>query len=47
MINLVKDIKPISCIKAHTADVFKQIEEKSNPMVITQNGEARAVLMKV
>jgi prevent-host-death family protein len=32
-------------IKAHTADVFKQIEEKNNPVVITQNGEAKAVLM--
>jgi prevent-host-death family protein len=47
MINLVKDIKPISYVKAHTADVLKQIEEKNNPVVITQNGEARAVLMNV
>jgi PHD/YefM family antitoxin component YafN of YafNO toxin-antitoxin module len=47
MINLAKDIKPISYIKAHTADVFKQIDEKRNPVVITQNGEARAVLMNV
>jgi PHD/YefM family antitoxin component YafN of YafNO toxin-antitoxin module len=47
MVNLAKDIKPISYIKAHTADVFKQIDEKRNPVVITQNGEARAVLMNV
>jgi prevent-host-death family protein len=47
MINLVKDIKPISYVKAHTADILKQIEEKNNPVVITQNGEARAVLMNV
>jgi prevent-host-death family protein len=47
MINLVEDIKPISYVKAHTADVLKQIEEKNNPVVITQNGEARAVLMNV
>jgi prevent-host-death family protein len=47
MINLVKDIKPISYVKAHTADVLKQIGEKNNPVVITQNGEARAVLMNV
>jgi prevent-host-death family protein len=47
MINLVKDIKPISYVKAHIADVFKQIEEKNNPVVITQNGEAKAVLMNV
>jgi prevent-host-death family protein len=30
-----------------TADLLKQIEEKNNPVVITQNGEARAVLMNV
>jgi prevent-host-death family protein len=47
MINLVEDIKPISYVKAHTADVLKQIEAKNNPVVITQNGEARAVLMNV
>jgi prevent-host-death family protein len=47
MINLVEDIRPISYIKAHTADVLRQIDEKNNPVVITQNGEARAVLMNV
>jgi prevent-host-death family protein len=47
MINLAEDIKPISYVKAHTADVLKQIEEKNNPVVITQNGEAKAVLMNV
>jgi prevent-host-death family protein len=47
MINLAKDIKPISYVKAHTADVLKQIEEKNNPVLITQNGEAKAVLMNV
>jgi prevent-host-death family protein len=47
MINLAEDIKPISYVKAHTADVLKQIEEKNNPVVITQNGEAKAVIMNV
>ena len=47
MINLVEDIKPISYVKTHTADVLKQIDEKNNPVVITQNGEARAVLMNL
>jgi prevent-host-death family protein len=47
MINLAEDIKPISYVKAHTAEVLKQIEEKNNPVVITQNGEAKAVLMNV
>ena len=47
MINLVEDIRSISYIKSRTAEVMKQISEKNNPMVITQNGEAKAVLMNV
>jgi prevent-host-death family protein len=47
MINLVEDIRPISYVKSHTADIMKQVEQKNNPVVITQNGEARAVLMNV
>ena len=47
MINLVEDIRSISYVKSHTAEVIKQITEKNNPMVITQNGEAKAVLMDV
>jgi len=44
---LPKDIRPISYIKAHTAEMVKQVEEKRNPIVITQNGEAKAVLLDV
>jgi prevent-host-death family protein len=47
MINLVEDIRPISYVKSHTAEILKQVEEKNNPLVITQNGEAKAVLMDV
>jgi len=47
MLDLVQDIKPISYVKSHTAEVMKQIQEKNNPIVITQNGEAKAVLMDV
>ncbi|MCL2129779.1 MAG: type II toxin-antitoxin system Phd/YefM family antitoxin [Treponema sp.] len=47
MINLVEDIKSISYVKTNTAEVIKQIGEKNNPVVITQNGEAKAVLMDV
>ena len=47
MINLVEDIRPISYVKSHTAEVMKLVREKNNPMVITQNGEAKAVLMDV
>lgn len=37
-------IKPISYLKAHAAEVLDHINEVREPMVITQNGEARAVL---
>jgi prevent-host-death family protein len=47
VINFAEDIKPISYVKTHTAQVMKQIGEKNNPVVITQNGEAKAVIMDV
>lgn len=43
---LSKDIKPISYIKANSAKVLEQVNN-TGPMVITQNGEASAVLMGV
>jgi prevent-host-death family protein len=47
MINLVEDIKPISYVKSHTAEIIRQITEKNNPVIITQNGESKAVIMDV
>ena len=47
MFNLTKDIRSISYIKAHTAAMVKQVQEKRNPIVITQNGQAKAVLLDV
>ncbi|MGD0902511.1 MAG: type II toxin-antitoxin system Phd/YefM family antitoxin [Terracidiphilus sp.] len=40
-------IKPISYVKAHTAELLDRITEEREPIIITQNGEARAVLMDV
>ncbi|MFT4193462.1 type II toxin-antitoxin system Phd/YefM family antitoxin [Ottowia sp.] len=40
-------IKPISYLKAHAAEVLTQLAEQRTPLVITQNGEARAVLQDV
>jgi len=39
------DIKPISYIKTHAADMLKRVNETQHPMIITQNGEAKAVLL--
>jgi prevent-host-death family protein len=39
-----KDIRPITYLKSRAADLLKQINETHRPVVITQNGEAKAVL---
>jgi prevent-host-death family protein len=46
-VNLKADIRPISYIKTNAADMMKYINENKNPIIITQNGEAKAVLMDV
>jgi len=43
--NLKDDIKPISYIKTNAADMLKRVNETHNPLIITQNGEAKAVLL--
>jgi prevent-host-death family protein len=40
-------IKPISYVKAHAAELLDRITEEREPIIITQNGEARAVLVDV
>lgn len=40
-------IKPISYLKANAAEVVRQLAEKREPLVVTQNGEAKAVLQDV
>ena len=41
--NLSEDIKPITYLKSRAADLLKQINETHRPVVITQNGEPKAV----
>lgn len=40
-------IKPISYLKANAAEVLLNLAEKREPLVITQNGEAKAVMQDV
>jgi len=40
-------IKPISYLKANAAEVLEQLRSQRQPLVITQNGEAAAVLQDV
>ena len=40
-------VKPISYLKANAAEVLAQLTREREPMIITQNGEAKAVLQDV
>jgi prevent-host-death family protein len=40
-------IKPISYVKANAAEILLELAETGQPMIITQNGEAKAVLQDV
>ncbi len=40
-------IKSISYLKANAAEVVRELAEHRKPLVITQNGEAKAVLQDV
>ena len=44
---LSTQIKPISYLKSHTAQIVKDLSESREPMVITQNGEATLVVIDV
>ena len=42
--NIIDDIKPVTYLKSRAADILNQINETHRPVIITQNGEPRAVL---
>jgi prevent-host-death family protein len=44
---LSSQIKPISYLKAHAAEIVRDLGEKREPIVITQNGEAKVVLQDI
>ena len=44
---LAKQIKPISYLKASTAEAVRTVTESGEPLYITQNGEARIVVQDI
>ena len=42
--NISTDIKPVTFLKSRAADLLKQINETHRPVIITQNGEPKAIL---
>ena len=44
---LSESVKPVSYLKSHTAEVLRDIREGQRTIVITQHGEAKAVLQDI
>jgi prevent-host-death family protein len=44
---LSESVKPISYLKSHTAEALRDVSTAGRTMVITQHGEAKAVLQDI
>ena len=44
---LAGQVRSISYLKAHAAEVLRDLVTSQEPIIITQNGEARAVILDV
>jgi prevent-host-death family protein len=44
---LSSQIRPISYLKAHAAEIVRNLAKQQAPMVITQNGEAKVVIQDI
>ena len=44
---LSSQIRPISYLKAHAAEIVRNLAEQQEPMIITQNGEAKVVIQDI
>ena len=47
IMKLSEAVKPISYLKSHTAEALRDVSEGQRTMVITQHGEAKAVLQDI
>jgi prevent-host-death family protein len=45
--NLADRIKPISYLQAHAAEIIRDIHKSAEPLIITQNGEAKAIVQDI
>ena len=44
---LSSQIKPISYLKAHAAEIVRTLGDQGGPLIITQNGEAKVVIQDI
>lgn len=45
--NMQDRVKPISFLKAHSAELIRELGNGAAPLIVTQNGEAKAVLQDI
>lgn len=46
-VRLSTQVKPISYVKANAAQIIDELEDGGPPIVVTKNGEAKAVVMSI
>ncbi|MDO9264290.1 MAG: type II toxin-antitoxin system Phd/YefM family antitoxin [Desulfosalsimonadaceae bacterium] len=44
---LSNQIKPISYLKAHAAEIIRNLGDHGEPLIITQNGEAKVIIQGI
>jgi prevent-host-death family protein len=44
---LTEDIKPVTYMKTRAAELLREVKESRRPVIITQHGEAQAVVLDV
>ena len=44
---LSERVRPISYLKSHAAEIVRDFEEDRSPLIVTQNGEAKIVVMDI
>ncbi len=42
-----RDVRPITQLKTRAAELVREVSERGRPITITQNGEAKVVVMDV
>jgi PHD/YefM family antitoxin component YafN of YafNO toxin-antitoxin module len=47
MVNLARDVKPVSYVKDHSIEILDYVENSRSPIVITRDGEAKAVIIDI
>ena len=47
LMKLSSQIRPISYLKAHAAEIVRNLSKQQEPLIITQNGKAKVVIQNI